>query len=282
MNIKQSLFVATFGEDAIRIINEYKLGMESNHLCISYMLDEENRQDTHNYIREDLKKSKPCRLNFHGPFTEIIPSSVDPRAVELGMVRLIETWEVVSCYDFEKLIVHSGYIPPIYDKGWHTEKSIKFWTKFLENIGDEAGKYNENDSPETAYSNKKERITDAKDFTLCIENVLEDEPYMLKDLIDGIADSRVKICLDIGHANFMKGDLPVDRWIRVLGDKISHLHLHNNYGDKDSHGSFSEGSMDIERILSTISDFCPSDVTMTLEGRKPLDSLNWLLEKGYI
>lgn len=41
------------------------------------------------------------------------------------------------------------------------------------------------------------------DFRLYIENVLEDEPFMLTNMMKKISDPRIGLCLDTGHANAM-------------------------------------------------------------------------------
>ena len=81
-----------------------------------------------------------------------------------------------------------------------------------------------------------------EDFIVCVENVLEDEPYMLLDMMKQISDPRVKLCLDIGHAHAMtSADIPAEKWIQVLGPHIAHFHLHNNDGSGDSHRPLARG-----------------------------------------
>ena len=113
--------------------------------------------------------------------------------------------------------------------------------------------------------------------------VLEDEPYMMLDMMTQISDPRIKLCLDIGHAHAMTSpDIPVERWIEVLGPHIAHFHLHNNDGSGDDHRPFGEGTMDMVNILKTIDNYCPEDATLTIEARQCLPCLQWLEEKSYI
>lgn len=120
-------------------------------------------------------------------------------------------------------------------------------------------------------------------FTLLVENVLEDEPFMLGDMMKKINDPRIKLCLDTGHANAMtRKDISVDKWIRHLGLHIGHFHLHNNYGDRDSHGTFCDGSLDMENIFSAIEKHCADDVTFTIEARDCGSCAEWLKARGYI
>ncbi|MFR8854973.1 MAG: hypothetical protein ACLVHQ_08755 [Oscillospiraceae bacterium] len=89
------------------------------------------------------------------------------------------------------MVVHNGWLPFIYFKEWQSENGALFWQDFMA------------DKPE--------------DFSIYIENVLEDEPYMMKDMMSRITDDRIKICLDTGHANAMTSeDISVEKWIEVL------------------------------------------------------------------
>lgn len=255
MDFKRRLYAATFSENYTEAIRDFGSGMEINHTCISELLDDVPAVISG--ITVDVSATGADRLILHGPFTEIHPAAIDYRARDLGLMRLNQAYEVCSHFDIKKMIVHTGWMPFIYFKSWQAEKSAYFWQKFME------------DKP--------------SDFTICVENVLEDEPYMMLDMMKQISDPRIKLCLDIGHANAMTSEkLPVEKWIEVLGPHILHFHLHNNDGSGDSHGPFDEGSMDMVKILRTIENYCPEDATMTIEARQCLPCLQWLKEKKYI
>lgn len=145
----------------------------------------------------------------------------------------------------------------MYFKEWQSENGALFWQDFMA------------DKPE--------------DFSIYIENVLEDEPYMMKDMMSRITDDRIKICLDTGHANAMTSeDISVEKWIEVLSPYIGHFHLHNNYGDKDSHNDFDSGSLDMTSVLTAIENCCPPNVTFTIEAFECLSCMEWLSLRGYI
>ena len=255
MNFRQRLHAATFSENYKEAITDFGCGMEINHTCISQCLD-----DISGLIGEisaDIEITGADRLILHGPFTEIHPAAIDHRARDLGLERLNEAYRVCAHFGIKKMVVHTGWMPFIYFKSWQAEKGAQFWQKFME------------DKP--------------ADFIICVENVLEDEPYMMLDMMKKITDPRIKLCLDIGHAHAMTGaDTPVEKWIEVLGPYIAHFHLHNNDGTGDEHKAFGDGTMDMVHILSTIDKFCPEDTTLTIEARQCLPSLQWLAEKGYI
>jgi len=259
MDFKKRLYAATFSDNYTEAIRDFGCGMEINHTCISECLDDapEARAGLLASISADITDTGADRLILHGPFTEIHPAAIDYRMRDLGMIRLNQAYDVASHFAVKKMVVHTGWMPFIYFKSYQAEKGAYFWQKFME------------DKPD--------------DFTICVENVLEDEPYMMLDMMKKITDSRIKICLDIGHAHAMtSADIPVHKWIQVLGPHIAHFHLHNNDGSGDQHKPFGEGTMDMEHVLKTIDNYCPEDATLTIESRQCLPCIQWLTEKDYI
>lgn len=252
--MKERLFVATFSENAIEEIKQYGLNIEFDHLCISENLDEEKIEQTLSDMRRDWRCASAVRAIIHGPYTEINASSVDPKVLRLTKERYEAAYRVCRELGVNHMVVHSGFIPILYYKEWHREKSAVFWKEFM------------SDKPE--------------DFHLYIENVFEDEPYLLKNIIEETGDARVRMCLDVGHANACSGkEYTVLDWIRELGGLIGHVHLHNNFGVKDEHNSVFDGTMDMEKVMETIHKYCGQEVTLTIESQTCRESILWLLEK---
>lgn len=257
LELKNKLYIATFQNNAIDVAKKYGLGIEFNNTCISEALDPENREKLLSAMRKEFEKVGFDTAVLHGPFTEIHPAAIDHRARSFAMERVEEAYGVCEALGIKKMVVHTGWMPFIYFKEWQARKGADFWQKFMA------------DKP--------------ADFVLCVENVLDDEPYMLVDMMRRIDDGRIKLCLDIGHANAVTPlDLPVENWIKELGPYISHFHLHNNYQDNDTHSDFDSGSMDMDSIFAAIENFCSDDVTFTIEARDCENCVKWLIEKEYI
>ncbi len=258
--MKNKLFIATFSEDALNVAKDFGVGLEINHTCISEDLDPSNRRNLLAQIRSDIAAAEvpdTSGLFLHGPFTEIHPAAIDYRARQLGMERLNEAYEAAAALGVNRMVVHTGWLPFIYFKGWQEEKGAEFWQNFMRDK--------------------------SSDFRIYVENVLEDEPYMMLDMMKQIDNPAIKLCLDIGHANATTPPkLPVEKWIEVLGPHIGHFHLHNNDGTGDSHSAFDRGSMDMAHVLSTINEFCAPETTLTIEARDARACLEWLRSGGYI
>jgi len=197
------------------------------------------------------------RATLHGPFTEIHPAAIDYRFRNLAKQRLNQAFEICSALSVKNMIVHSGWVPFIYFKEWQAERGAEFWQDFMA------------DKPE--------------DFNIYVENVMEDEPYMMADFMAHVTDSRIRLCLDIGHANAATSkDISIETWIKVLGPYIGHFHLHNNDGTGDAHGDFEAGTMDMVSVFNAIEKHCSPDVTFTIEARQCGKCMEWLQNHRYI
>ncbi len=255
--LRNRLHIATYSKDAIDMAKNFGLGIELNHVCISELLDADKIEETIKWIRSDLESAdlpfpatKNAPILLHGPFTEIVPGAMDHRAVDLALGRMEEAYELCMKIGVDRMIVHSGYFPPMYYKEWHHEKSLIFWDKFLQ------GKDN---------------------FTIYVENSFEDEPFMMAKLMDDFDKPNFKLCLDVGHANVTTPkDLPVEKWIEHLGSRVAHYHIHNNMGTKDTHSSLGDGSMDMSSILRAIAQNNSSAYTLTLESQDCSRCIKWL------
>ena len=235
----------------------FGLGIELNHVCISELLDPEKIEDTVKWIENDLglaglpfPVTKGAPILLHGPFTEIVPGAMDHRAVDLALQRMEEAYELCMKIGVDRMIVHSGYFPPMYYKEWHHEKSLIFWERFLR---------------------------EKDDFTIYVENSFEDEPFMMAKLMDDFDKPNLKLCLDVGHANVTTPkDFPVEKWIEHLGSRVAHYHIHNNMGTKDTHSSLGDGTMDMSSILRAIEQSNSSAYTLTLESQDCSRCIEWL------
>ena len=153
-------------------------------------------------------------------------------------------------YLAEKIVIHGGYNPQIYYPVWYVEQSVLFWKDFLkEDPGVE----------------------------IVLENVLEETPEMLLDIVKGVDDKRLRLCLDVGHVNAYS-KVPVLDWLEVCNPYISHFHIHNNDGSWDTHSPLDQGSIPMKELLSRAETLCP-DATFTLELTESESSVRWLLEE---
>jgi len=60
------------------------------------------------------------------------------------------------------------------------------------------------------------------------------------------------VCLDIGHANITREDIPA--MVRLLGDRIFALHIHDNTGDRDDHLPPYAGNIDFASAVAALKE----------------------------
>lgn len=244
---REKLFLSTTAADAARVAQNYGLGLEIAEFCTAWNLDRE-LENTHRELSGKLNGIS--RRIVHGPFNELFPCAIDPKARELAAFRYRQAAAVAVEYGAKKLVLHGGFQPRMYYPIWYVEQSIVFWKDFLrEDPGVE----------------------------IVLENVLEEEPESLRDILAGVDDPRLGMCLDVGHVN-VYSKVPVEKWVDICAPWLTHFHVHNNDGSWDTHSGLTEGTLDIRALLSHIEDRCPA-ATVTLELLQAEDSVRWLLEE---
>lgn len=251
--LKDRLAIATVCASWRKVADEFGVAVELDQYCQAENMDEPRGEKVQAVIRKDLQKYRA--LVLHAPFNELFPAAIDPKAKQLARDRFEQAAKQALDLGVKKMVVHSGYVPFVYFKEWHVPQSVEFWTDFMA------------DKPD--------------DFEIAIENVLDDEPYMLAEIAKGVNDPRVGICYDVGHANIVSQNSQ-DEWMETLAPYLKHLHIHNNDGKADYHRGFTEGTVDIARILDDTIAIGRDDITVTAELITGTDSFYWLQEKGYL
>lgn len=243
---RDKLYISTISTDAVRVAQEYGLGLEIAEYCTAWNMDEKFA-GVDSVVKKKLEGVWGCTL--HAPYNELFPCAIDKKARELAAYRYSQAISLAKSYDAEKVIIHGGFNPWIYFPVWYVERSILFWKEFL-----------------------------AKDpgVQIVLENVLEDDPAWLLDIVKGVDDPRLRLCLDIGHVNAYS-KIPVMDWLEAWAPFISHFHIHNNDGSRDQHNALSDGTIPMEQFLARAEVLCP-DATYTLELMKDAISVQWLAD----
>ena len=248
MNLRARLCLSTIDANAAALAREEGLALELAEFCTAANLDEN--------LAEWLPIAE-ARLRlargevFHAPFAELYPAAIDPRARQLALDRLEQAYARMRALGLRRMVAHSGYVPRVYFPEWHVERSIGFWREFL--------------------------AAKSEDFELLIENVLDDTPDLLRDILRGLNDPRAGACLDVGHA-FVASEVTLNKWIEALRPFLRHVHLHDNDGAFDWHAPLGAGRIDIPAVLESLPETC----TITLENMDAAPSLAWLKSHGYL
>ena len=247
---KDKVYISTISTDAVRVAQEYGLGLEIAEYCTAWNMDEKF-QGVDGVVKKKLEGIWGCTL--HAPYNELFPCAIDKKARELAAYRYRQATDLAKRYGATKVVIHGGYNPRIYFPVWYVEQSILFWKDFLE---EDPG------------------------VQIVLENVLEDDPQWLLDIVKGVDDPRLRLCLDIGHVNAYSS-VPVMDWLEAWAPFISHFHIHNNDGSRDQHNALTDGTIEIEKLLDRAQALCP-EATYTLELMKDKPSVEWLAENNWI
>jgi sugar phosphate isomerase/epimerase len=232
------------------VAREHSFGLELAEFCTAWNMDE---KFTHVDSVVKKKLEGIPRSLLHAPYNELFPCAIDKKARALAAERYRQATELATRYGSRKVIIHGGYNPRIYFPVWYVKQSVLFWQDFLR------------DNP---------------GVEIVLENVLEDDPRWLLDIVAGVDDPRLRLCLDIGHVNAYSSVRLTD-WLVLWAPYLSHLHIHNNDGSRDAHNALNEGTIPIKELLLQAQHLCP-DATCTLELMNDAPSVVWLQENDLI
>jgi sugar phosphate isomerase/epimerase len=244
-----SFAVNTYDKSSLATAKKHGFALEVEAYLWTYHADEifEKHKQVTELIRGFAKTS------FHGT---AVSREVDhfqslPAAELFALYN--ESYGYASFHTISKIIFHSNYSKSNKLGFTWVSSQAAFWKEFL------------NSKPPTA--------------RVYIENFIDDTPELLAQLCDRVADPRFAICLDIGHAS-CNSNIPLREWISVLGNRIGHVHLHNNDGISDKHWPLGQGILDCAAILRQLcADANAETYVLECDFR---DSLKWLYENGFI
>lgn len=248
---RSQLYISTVSAGCDASAARHGLGLEIAEYCTAINLDDPIPEVVD---AARCHRRSAGRFAFHAPFNELCPAAIDPLAVELARHRYHQALAAARDWGCPLMVVHTGFIPTVYYPEWFVEKSVEFWRDFLQEV------------PEG--------------MTLCLENVMEPSPQIPVDIVRQVADPRLRLCLDVGHANAELSHTPVTQWVEQCLPYLRHLHLHNNQGGWDLHDPLARGTVPMEEILRTL-DGLPH-LTYTLETLQAEENVLWLLEKGFL
>lgn len=193
------------------------------------------------------------RPRIHAPFFDLNPGALDPLIRNVTLERLSQTLNFAKQLNAELVVIHPGV-----DK-WRYPNLENTWC-------------------ENAALFFPELIKIAADFKcrLAVENIYEESPETLVQLVETLDSEWFGHCYDVGHWHLF-GKRPMTEWLDAIGSKLFHLHLHDNHGRADEHLPVGNGTIDftpLQLFLREQSAF-PS---ATLEAHS-LDHLKQSLQK---
>ena len=182
-------------------------------------------------------------LSLHAPFMDLCPGAVDTKVREATLSRFNQMLRLAQVVKPECIVFHSGYEKWKYGLATNLwlQKSLETWRPL----------------------NEKAKSIGSK---IAIENIFEDSPENLKELMKEMDSDNFGICFDTGHCNLFS-KVPLTDWTDSLGPYIVELHLHDNDRSADQHLPIGDGSFDFRSLFSSIK----SNMTVihTIEAHSP-------------
>lgn len=238
--VLEKLFINTRDDSDIARASHF--GVEIVDYLAPGSLDEEETK-----LRVDEKLRGIDRRILHGPLEDQIPLKDDAPTRSATLEHLRHAFELAIHHHAPRVVFHSGFDPQNCKAQRWLRDSVLFWKEYMD--GKPPG------------------------FSICIENVCDDEPEPLAELVDRTGDCRISLCLDIGHAS-INSARPLRDWVETLGPRIGHVHLHNNDGEVDRHWPPARGIIRVAETLDLLLQHA-SLATYTLECDAAA-SLSWL------
>lgn len=204
----------------------------------------------HNNLTSDIKIR-----TLHGPFADLCFGSFDTLIREATNSRFNLAYDVAKKLDCTEIVLHHGYVPGTSPHGSWVKRGSTFWIDFFQDKGD--------------------------NIKIHLENMLELDPYVLKDIIESVDNNNLDVCLDIGHAHCNSKTDVVD-WIKILQDKIGYVHLHNNNGERDEHLGINMGTAPIKDICEELEINSPN-ASWAIESSHHIESsVEWLIRNKFL
>jgi sugar phosphate isomerase/epimerase len=168
-------------------------------------------------------------LGLHGAFYDMVSASLDPEIVALTRKRYRQNLHIAAELSVAYIVFHVNYMGilklPNYRPSWH-QRQVEFWRPFSE-----------------------EATT--LGLTVLLENLWEDDPELITNILQEVNNPHLRACLDIAHATLFS-TISADTWIEHLAPHICCCHLNNHDGQMDLHLPLGEGVVDYRPILNTL------------------------------
>lgn len=206
---------------------------------------------------EIIKWYRACgrAVSVHGCFIDVNPASGDILYRELSEKRCRQSCDVAKRLGAKNIVFHSSCFPFLrgpFLEGWAAFSAVLY-----------------------------ENLVNEYDLNIFIENSMDIDTAPLVTLMEITKNDRIRVCLDLGHANY--SHTPLEKWFDDLGDNISYLHLSDNKGEFDDHMTLGTGTIDWDKADALYRSL-GKEVPMTLEVGS-IDSvrksIGFLRQNGY-
>lgn len=192
------------------------------------------------HVKRKLAGAK-VRPSVHAPFFDLNPGALDPLIRQASCKRLQQALSFAAGLNARLMVIHPGidkWRYPNLDQAWRA-----LARESLQPLVERAAGHG---------------------CRVAIENIYEEGPELLAQLVDEFDSEWFGHCFDAGHWQLF-GRQPMAQWLDVIGSRLFHLHLHDNHGKADEHLPVGEGTIDFTPLQKKL-EVMPHLPSMTLEA----------------
>jgi sugar phosphate isomerase/epimerase len=178
---------------------------------------------------------------IHGPFIGMEYAHVDHLIREAVRCRMDMIFDVATQLGASRVILHGGYAAEVDIWGLQDtwlNGSLGFWQREIR------------------------RWADAN-IVVVLENDVQRSPDLLVRLVREVDHPFLGLCFDIGHQHLLS-NLDATEWVRRMGGRLWHVHLHDNDRTADCHWPIGRGTIDFGSFFDALAAHAP-EATISLE-----------------
>lgn len=211
--------------------------LEIQDFAMPFVLDDAN-VNNHVATLKTMLDGYTGRLGIHAPFWNLSLAAFDPKIRAVVVDRLKQSLDIAAELGATHMVIHSP----------------------LEFLGMPESLTNPRIGNETVFNVTHKTLAEivkrAEEMqcTLVIENIFDQRPLMLTELVKSFASESVRQSLDVGHAYIMhkRGAPPPDYFAREAGELLAHVHLQDTDGYTDRHWTVGEGQIDWHGLFEVL------------------------------
>lgn len=207
-------------------------------------IDTFNENDAHSILR--ALSSKQLSITIHAPFMDLSPGAVDSKIRKATSDRLYEMLDIADLFQPRLVVLHPGYNKWFFDGNvsvW-LENSLTVWQPVV-------------------------KAADKLGIALAVENIFEEEPSGLSQLITALNSPAFNFCFDTGHFHLFS-TVAMEAWFTSLSPYIKEVHLHDNCKTSDDHLPMGDGDIDFGLFFRLIKRYGVNPI-YTIEPHKVED-----------
>ncbi|KKH99332.1 xylose isomerase [Methanosarcina sp. 1.H.T.1A.1] len=204
---------------------------------------------------KNIYDTTSLELTLHLPFSDMNLAGLND-SIRAEVLRQMKNYLALASNYVNLAVVHPGYLSP---------------------YGVQV--------PQQAYMTNLASIRELCDFAadfgilVAVENmpdfpkIFGKYPDEMQEMFDAVGSHNVGFTFDVGHANTVG---LVDEFLDQLGERISHVHIHDNMGKKDEHLPLGEGTVNWKQVMEKLSNYKGIFVTEMASVEEGIKSLEFL------